>query len=251
MPKIVVFCDVDGVLKRKAMVVSSETVEEIVLFQQNGDIFSMVTGAPLAHVPDIPAYLILAESGGVIKLAGVDGFGIFEPGREAINELRWVLQIYEEDGMVHTPHGSLIVEGPRRYTSMTFLFGEPPHYPGRVTSAQMEEVNTRLRRLIQRLPLTLSVGHDTSYSYIDVFSMTKRQSIQTAMQKAGWDSAYVAGDRYPDYEAMLLPGVIPVGFSNSIEEIRVLAQEIGVYINLPGPEGGVAEFFRRLNNGQL
>lgn len=248
----VVFCDIDGVLRgRKGEPVSPDTYEEIMSFRGDGGIFNMITGAPLAHVPTIPAHMIFAEAGGVRIMPEQSGMYVFEQGRTAILELRDRLAIFQEDGIVETPFGSLIVEGPRRFTSLTLLFGYPPHYPGYVTSAKMEEINAWIDELVRELSLTLSLGHDTTYSYSDIFSLTKRQAVAIAMGEAGWERAYFLGDKHPDLEAMLLPGIVPVGFSNSIEEIRILARERGVYIDLPGPTGGVAEFFRQLNNGHI
>lgn len=251
----VVFCDVDGVLREdKVAPVPLESYQAITAFQEAGNIFNMITGAPLAHVPNLPAHIIFAEAGGVlVRPKEEGGLQIFEPGRQKISQLRQCLGIFAEDGMVETSLGSIIIEGPRRHTSLTFLVGRPPHYPGCITSAKIEEVISWVEELVKKLalPLSLSIGHDTSYSYSDIFSMTKGLAIQTAMQLAGWSRAYVAGDKFPDYEAMLLPGVIPVGFANSIKKIRDLARERGVYIDLPGPTGGLAEFFRQVNSERI
>ena len=246
----VVFCDVDGVLrKRKGIAVTPEIHREITLFRGDGGIFNMITGAPLAHVPDIPAHMVFAEAGGVKVVQGKKY--VFEQGQAAVLALRQRLGILQEDGIVETSRGSLIVEGPHRDTSLTFLFGCPPHYPGCVTSADMDEVNGWIHGVIREFSLRLSIGHDTTYSYSDIFSLTKRQTVEAAMCEAGWRCAYFLGDQNPDCDAMCVPGIIPVGFSNSIDEIQLLAQGNGVYIDLPGPEGGVVEFFRQLNSGKL
>ena len=245
----VVFCDVDGGLRRqKGVRISSEIRQAVTSFNEDLGIFYMITGAPLEHVPDLPAWRIFAEAGGVYVRKQDH---IFEPGREAVLELRRRLEIFQEDGVVETSWGSVIVEGPKRFTSLTLLFGRPPHYPGAVTSADMEEVNAWIGEFARELSLTLSVGHDTTYSYSDIFSVTKRQTVAAVMEEERLLHAYFLGDKHPDLEAMLVPGIIPVGFSNSIKDIQVLAQRKGVYIDLPGPEGGVVEFFRLLKEGKI
>lgn len=246
---VVVISDVDGVLREgKGIAVPSKIRQGVASFRRKGGIFNMITGGPLAHVPDIPAHMVFAEAGGVRVTPR--GKYVFEEGRVSVLALRQHLGILQKNGFVETSFGSLIVEGPR-WTSLALLFGCPSHYPGCVTSANMEEVHARIGKLGLKFPLMLSKAHDTNFGYVDVFSFTKRQAIEAAMCEAGWDNAYFLGDKDPDFEAMSLKGIIPVGFPNSIEEIRALARERGVYIDLPGPQGGVAEFFRRLNNGKI
>jgi hypothetical protein len=257
MEGIAALSDVDNTLREKKGAVRAETIKAIREFQRAGGVSGVHTGAPSHHIPrEVPAHIILGESGGVMEIPERGGRSIYEPGRAIIARLRVELGIQEEDGLTHTPWGPAILEGPR-YTSLTFLTGAPPHYPGVQVATPLEVLHAGVMKTLGRLGLRevwLSVGSDTSYSWLDVRTMSKARAVANLLpmlREGDIHTIYVLGDDRSDFEAMLVPDATPVGFANSIQEIRALARERGVYVDLPGPTGGVAEFFRRLNSGQL
>ncbi len=255
MDRPVVISDVDGVLRAKKGSVGYEIEDAVRSFCGKGGIFIMITGAPSSHVPtNLPAHIVLAEAGGIMQMVEEGGLRKFQPGVEAVNQLKSWLGINPKwnDGLAHIDGESVIIEGPRE-TSLTFLVGNPPHYEGLHTSISLRDLKRRvdLAIQVQSLPLTVSLGEDTTYEYMDVFSMTKARVLNHLIEQTDWRGAYLLGDGQPELEAMMLLEVIPVGFSNSIEKIRALARERGVFIDLPGPEGGVVEFFRQLKSGKI
>ena len=245
----IVFCDVDGTLRRgKNGAVSGETIEAASRFIYNGNTLYLITGAPVAHLPrgwkewTSGAYV---ELGGVLLLPTGEMRVCGEEALPAIERLRARLGIEVDDGWAQLPDGlgSVIVDGGRS-ASLTLLTGTPPHYPGLVGDAALED----LVPIVQKAGLQSILGGDTVYRWLDCVLSGKETAVQPFLGK---DSVFYLGDDRNDVGAMKLPGVIPIGFANSISRIRELAQKGGTYIDLPGPEGGVAEFFRRLNNGKL
>ena len=249
--KPVVMADVDGVLRDTKSSVPAVTREQIEKFHARGGIFGMITAAPFEHIPEIPAHILCAESGAVCRFPERDGLQIFEPGRLAIAELKQCLGIEVDNGLARLCGQPVIVEGPRK-ASLTLLSGKPPHYPDLSVPSLSEELMGELEKAIQEheLDLHVSCASDTTYAWVDIVSVTKARTMEVQVELLG-KGIFFLGDGEHDFWAMKVPGVIPVGFSNSIPKIQELADKTGVLINLRGPDGGAAEFFRRLNEGEI
>jgi hydroxymethylpyrimidine pyrophosphatase-like HAD family hydrolase len=245
----VVFCDVDGTLRNgKTNAVSGKIKEAASRFIQEGGKHFLITGAPAGHLPqgwERWASGAYTESGGVLLLPTGKILVRDEQARQAVAQLRGELGIVVDDGWTRLPQfGSVIVEGGRK-ASLTLLTGNPPHYPGAMGDADLEAIEP----FVSRHGLQAIHGKDTVYRWLDCVRGGKELTVQEDLDSG--ERVYYLGDGENDLAAMELPGVIPVGFSNSIQEIQTLAKRQGVYIDLLAYGGGVAEFFRRLNSGQL
>ena len=164
--------------------------------------------------------------------------------QDAIKRLRRRLGIEVDDGPSLIPGvGTVIVEG-GRWASLTLLTGTPPHYPGVMGDAALEP----LKPLVWQYGLQAMSGRDTVYKWLDCIPGGKELTVRRFLDRG---PLYYLGDGFNDLASMELSGVIPVGFQNSIPEIQALAKQRGIYVDLPGPDGGVTEFFQRLNSGKL
>ena len=254
----VVISDIDGVLRDNKEPPSKELCEIIIRLCApelhdiaRGMLFFMITGAPVAHLPSLPALLAFAESGAVKRLGNGD-YVVKGKGMNAIRTLRKLLRITREDGLDEIEEGSIIIEEPR-FCSLTLLFGQPPHYPDTKTTAPPSIVEERIRRLIAhaQLPLQVIPARSRTYAWLDIVATTKAEVIKELLAQKEWMRAYYLGDGSNDLEVMRFPSIVPVGFRNSIEEIKELARMRGIYIAIPGPIGGALRFFEKLVQNEL
>ena len=82
--------------------------------------------------------------------------------------------------------------------------------------------------------------------------MKKERIVNMILTEIVCTCAYYLGDAQNDAGAMQIPDIIPVTFSNATDDIKkIVAERNGILINLPGPYGGSAEFFRRLIAGEV
>jgi len=246
--RILIASDVDGVLRYRKEPLAPALADAMVSCSDSRDPSFMIhrcliTGAPLSHLPDIPVEFGFAESGGVMRHGSEETF-TFDQGFNAVCRLKEFLGITVEDGPDAIDGRTVIVEGVRR-TSLTLLFGKPPHYKGVKTTATAVDVLTRIRGYIHRNNLRVHVypAATKDYEWIDVATRNKERAIGLLMEQMRYDRIYYLGDGSNDLPVMLRPDVIPVGFTNSIAEIRDLAEERGIFINREGPLGGAEEFF--------
>ena len=260
---IFVFTDSDGVLKDSKSPVPGEIIEIIMRARvQHGIMVVRITGAPSHHLNDgLHVDRAFGESGGIEVLA--DGTVLVVPDArvavDALQQLRVSLGIAmnAHDGHVMAPHGSFGLEGVR-HTTLTLFFGEHPLYPSVSTDADPDAVAAFIQGCIESedLPLHTMRGRSHTYEYIDVGHrdvMKKERTVRMILSDADQcERAYYLGDAGNDAGAMQLAEIIPVTFSNGTEEIkRIVRERNGILIDLPGPLGGSAEFFRRLIDGML
>ncbi|MEK7561207.1 MAG: hypothetical protein AAB539_04630 [Patescibacteria group bacterium] len=254
--RILIASDVDGVLRYRKEPLAPELERAILDCRDTRGSAIMVhrcliTAAPLAHLPRLGVEFGLAESGGIIRYASGETF-TFDQGTDDILRLREFLGIAVENGPETLTEGRVIIEGIRR-TSLTLLFGAPPHYAGIKTAASVADVLTRIQEYINASDARLHIycAATKSYEWIDVMTWSKERAISLLIAQMRYDKMYYLGDGTNDLPVMQRRDVIPVGFTNSIAEIRDLAEERGIFINREGPLGGAEEFFRLFAQNRL
>lgn len=243
--------DVDEILRHNKGPVSQENQRNLIKYGKNG-IF--ITGAPLTHVPKelfmLQAATVLAEQGSVKWQKEKDNVVLMAG---AIEIIKSKLGIATEDGLCEFDgQGSVIVEGPR-ISSLTFLFGAPPHYPFS-TTADREMVKSKIHNIIQEesLPISIYSGEDETYTYLDLITTTKRETAQRLIREGILTRPfYYVGDKRNDLAVMELDGVVPVAFPNCIGEVISIARAKGIYIPFLPYEEGLTKFFDFIHNGKL
>ncbi len=242
---ILVVSDLDEVLRSDKGPVAPELAGAIARVGSRADVkICIITGAPAAHVPPIFYHVAFAESGAV-RIDRGGSLTIMHEGALVIRDLREMLGITKDDGLDEIKEGSVIIEEPR-FASLTLLFGRPPHYPGISTSASSVQVLLKIEDFLheRRAALHILPGVHKDYEWIDVTTTTKEATIGRLLKEMPEvKKAYYLGDGRNDLAVMRNPNITPVGFANSIPEIRELAYVLGIYISYPGPEGGALEFF--------
>ena len=249
--RTLILCDVDEVLRPGKQPVSADLIDIISYVRRIGVHVGMITGGALSQLPDIAVDLAFAESGGVMRLP--DGnVRVNDQLNGAIAKLDQFLGLRGSTGWQEPPAGGVILEE-ERFSGRTFLFGSPPHYPGLCARGSLEDLYQRISDYITQNAVRLMVmpGVAQTYRWLDVISVTKEETLSRILHECSYDKIYYLGDGPNDLVSMQLPGIVPVGFANSIAAIREIAQARGEYIPLPGPEGGSYEFFRRIRDGEL
>ncbi|MFH1575449.1 MAG: hypothetical protein ABIB55_00710 [Candidatus Nealsonbacteria bacterium] len=239
--------DIDEILREEKKPISREMQESLNRYGQEG-IF--ITGAPLSHVPQelfmLQAATILAEHGAVKWRRGQNNV---VSGARDIEIIRKKLGISINDGFQEMDeHCSVIIEGPRT-SSLTFLFGAPPHYPFCAT-ANRESIKDKIQDIIQEDGLSVSIyqGEDKVYTWLDLITSTKKDAIQQLIIDGTLSAPFFyIGDKENDLEVMQLEEVVPVAFPNCICDIISLARQRGIYIDCLPYEGGVSKFFAQIN----
>lgn len=242
----IVFSDLDKTLRWGKKAIDSENKTAILKFRENGGLFIPITGGPGHHVPSFLINPIgFAESGGLL-VGRKENFAIVtDEGLSALECLKSKLDVSTEDGPdIILGKYEIIIEGPRIAT-LTIVTGKHPLYRGITTDTPIETIGAAVREIIDdcSLPLELIIGTADNYSWLDVTtSFRKENAVMWLLESIGRESAYFMGDGMNDYAAMELPGLIPIGFENSIPEIKKLIEvRRGILISKAGPDGGVAE----------
>lgn len=246
--KVTVISDLDGTLRYDKAPLAPCLIQEMRGAWAHTDmLFIALTGGTVDHLPSLPfPYVGCAESGAVIKH---NGRLVTNPhARQAIAAFKNVFESEDVlDGPMELPEGDFIWEG-IRHATITLLRGSPPHYPVTV-SGSLESLKLRIEHIIMStltprgLSLACIPGHSATYEWLDIVPVTKEDTVVQLMQALGFTKAYYLGDGRNDLNAMRLPEITPVAFSNSIPEIIALAQQSGIFIDLPGPAGGAEKFF--------
>lgn len=263
--KILILTDVDGIVVTFKQDLKPNLKIAIRKCKEAGnDIFS-ITGSCYAHVR--PALrenckIVFSEHGGVRG----QGKKLEYAPSLAVQEFNKLAGITTENGPLETRWGQVIIEG-KRYTGTTILTGITPHYPGVQTTADFSEIVTDIEKIINQLKeknfqLFLIHGKHDGYDWVDVTSTTKALTV-SQLDFSEYEAIFTLGDQKSDLTMMQLllerqkteprfPFVIPVGFKNCIEDIRLLAQKEGVYIDKHAiDEDGTAEFFTKVVEGKL
>ncbi len=255
--KICVVFDVDGILVVNKGPMDASVSQSLDRFGANGGKLIVITGAPLKHIPrelfSFSGATLLAEHGAV---QWRDRETTVLGEAEAIDKIKKGMGITVQDGVQKIDGGTIIVEGPR-LASLTLLFGRPPHYPSGEATANPKVITARIKEIIERenLPVSVWPGHDGSYSYLDLIITTKRKTIQRLIKNGTLSTPFpYLGDKENDLEVMRLKGVIPVAFPNCIGEIISLAAQKGkngIYIPYLPYKEGIPKFLELVKNGKL
>ncbi len=250
--KTIVISDVDGVLRQNKKPISVPLFEKIKEISSNGTEFIAISGAPLEHLEDLSTLSsarIFAEMGGVelVRNNGSNFREILASNSHHIDFLKKALGFRVEKGIDKIDKIEVIVEGPR-FTSLSIITGSPPHYNYEVPTsfAIRTKLLQKIEDLIRHYGLNLTVmpGEDNLYQWIDVVSITKTQMVEKIVKnKTNIKKIYYLGDGASDLGPMKLSQIIPVALKNSIEEIKKIAWEKGVYINEEGDKGAL-EFLK-------
>lgn len=247
--RIILFLDIDGVLRIRKGLVPQEIVKVLrTLAQQHWVRIVPITGAPMHQLPSeilwphLPLYRAFAESGGVECLYDCTP----RPETTVVGEFQNLitsLEIDLQDGLLHIPalEKTIICEG-HRHTSFTAIMGETYlPYPNAVPTAAHHEVETWLSNIIRdhALPFLLLPGHERTYSYIDVVhqNVDKAWRVGQVLGEIPYDLAIYIGDGTGDEAAMSRPDVIPVALANSTSRIKEQAKERGFIVEKEGPDG--------------
>ncbi|MBI4225141.1 MAG: hypothetical protein HY617_02320 [Candidatus Sungbacteria bacterium] len=247
--RIILFLDIDGVLRVRKGPVPQEIVKALrTLAQQHWVRIVPITGAPMHQLPPeilwphLPLYRAFAESGGVEHLYD----GTPKPETTVAGEFQTLishLEIDPQDGLLHIPalEKTIICEG-RRHTSFTAIMGETyPPYPNVVPTAAHHEVEAWLENIIRdhALPFLLLPGHERTYSYIDVVHqhVDKAWRVGTVLGEVPHDLAFYIGDGTGDEAAMARSDIIPVALANSTPRIKRHGKERGFVVEKEGPDG--------------
>lgn len=246
-----IVADVDGTLRaKKNDQLPAEMRERVFTLRKQGVEFYLLTGAPAGHVPrEISFDSAFAEFGGV-RIDSDGLLGVEWGLARDIEILRKAIGVDVSYGAGKAGGLPVFLEGPR-WTSLALLTGRPAHCFGFSSNTSIGALEEMVKKTLvrERLPLHLSRGEKPGeYSWLDITATTKEATV-AALQDGG--KIFYLGDGENDLEAMRLPGVIPVGFRNSVLEIRRLACQRGVYIDKPGPYGGALEFFNLLLERRL
>ncbi|MFH1401490.1 MAG: hypothetical protein ABIG40_00815 [Parcubacteria group bacterium] len=266
--KKLVFLDIDGILVSNKQDLKPELREALITAARSIIDIIAITGGPFAHVKSIlleNCKKIFAEHGGYLHEKG----NVTLCPRGDLNLMKEHFKVSGvEDGEVSTPLGKIIIEGPRK-TGLTFLFGSNiSHYPGIETTADFFQVYKEINEVINKehLSLNITFGKQDGYTYIDVASTTKKDTViglYNSGELKGYQKVYILGDARNDLEAMmalllweesmgLSNVVVPVGFTNCTKEIQALAVSRGIFIQKHAvDEGGTAEFFHKLAKGEF
>jgi hypothetical protein len=249
--RTLILCDVDDVLRPGKQPMALDLIQLIFKVRTKNIHVGMITGGAFSQLPNFPVDLAFAESGGVMRLPGGCMY--------VVGNLNGIIAGFDQylgvnsvEGWQEPPVGGVILDC-LRFSSRGFLFGRPPHYPGLHAAASYEDFLARASEYVflQAPHLSIVPGTANGYRWFDVVSTTKEKTVLQLMEGSIYGKIYYLGDGNNDLAAMQLPDITPVGFSNSIAQIQEIARSRGHYIDLPGPEGGSYEFFRRLRDGEL
>jgi hydroxymethylpyrimidine pyrophosphatase-like HAD family hydrolase len=259
--KIIVFSDIDKTIRWDKGPLSSRTEQAILKFSACGGLFIPITGGPRNHIPNsILNPLAFAESGALCLFTDRRRRYIIASQNEisAIQSLKKILNINVRDGPCKIlGEYPVIIEGIRE-ASLTIICGQHslyPHLDGQDTCS-IFEISEIIAQIIRKnsLPLNFIVGTAETYSWLDITGgFRKDDAIDWFVNTFKFSKVYFMGDGMNDYEAMLLPNVTPVGFRNSIPEIKeIITQREGIMIaQSDGPDGGVVAALERITNQPL
>lgn len=243
----VVFSDLDNTLRWVKEPVSSCVEHEILEFRKNGGLFLPISGGARLH---IPKFLIdpiaFAESGALLIYNHRVKILATPKELAALKSLSLLLGVHVKDGLCKMlEQYTAIIEGPRE-AALTIISGKHPLYPGIESDVPIEKVENVVRRLIEKhsMPLRVLSGILGTYFWLDITTMFKKeQAVVWFRDVIHRPYVYYLGDGINDYEAMNLLCVIPVGFKNSVPEIKDLIRARGGILieNKTGPDGGVSE----------
>jgi len=250
-----IVADIDGTLRdnKKDRLPAEMRDRAATLLAQGWELY-FLTGAPAAQVPrEVPFTSAFAECGGVkVNSQGLLDFDkALRTPIEILQRALGITPLYGLYGDAKARGIPVFLEGPR-WTSITFLTGMPKHCPGFSSNVPIKVLKEMVREVIMRegLYLNLSQGEKPGeYAWLDVTAATKEATVATLQQNG--EEIFYLGDGENDFKAMSRHGVTPVGFRNSVLEIRRLACQRGVYIDKPGPQGGALKFFDLLLEGRL
>jgi hypothetical protein len=247
-----VISDVDGILRAGKGEVDKKLVCTIEEFCGSENELWLVTGAPVSHLPAVCFHRGFGEFGTIEVTSRGDQHVLYPEVRSVFQTMRRALGLCCEDGLDNL-QGTIpvIIEGPRE-CSLTLLFGNPPHYPELGTSwteGIAEMAKRRVREVAARecLSVRIQVGTDTTYGWLDIKAVTKAEVMFERLPEG--EKIFCADDT--DLSLLEMPGVIPVGFANSTEKIRVFAQTHGLFYNRPAPQGGMIQFLEDIQKGRV
>jgi hypothetical protein len=249
--KGIVFSDVDLTQRWGKHPISAENVEGIWAFRERGGLVIPITGAPFTHIPHVlKKDFAFSESGAVVSWIEGDSIKneIIAPQESiwALEELQLRLGVSPCGGWNKIQQGYVFVEGPRR-ASLTLVSGYHPHaFPsGMFHTVSLEVLEYTVGSIIEEngFPLQMRIGEAKEYQWVDVLcGFEKHHAVEFFLKETGFSSIYYLGDGANDLKAMQLSGVVPVGFRNSIAEVReTVYQRGGIYIDKNGPDGGAAD----------